>query len=124
MSDINTLSDHAFLSLRLKIGNVNKTNVCLKESANVSNSTESYNSSDGNFNSLKEEYNCRYSCRYIMKNNSKELIKNCFDSNETKEELENLKLKMNEENVSLQDIVNDLSKICINISERSFDKIQ
>ena len=58
VSDINTLSDHAFLNLRLKIRNVNETNDGLKESANVSNSMESHNSSDGNFNSLKEEYNC------------------------------------------------------------------
>ena len=51
-----------------------------------------------------------------MKNNSKELIKNCLNSDETKEELENLKVRMNEENASLQDIIDDLSKICINMS--------
>ena len=58
-----------------------------------------------------------------MRNNSKELIKNCLNSNEIKEELENLKLRMNEENTSLQDTIDDLSKICINISDKSFDKI-
>ena len=84
VSNINTLSDHTFLTLQLKIRNVNETNDGLKESANASNSTESHSSSDGNFNSLKEEYNCRY----IMKNNSEELIKNCLNSNETEEELE------------------------------------
>ena len=65
---------------------------------------------------LKEEYNCKYICH----ENSEQLIKNCLSTSEIRNELKRLKLSITDDNMTVDDTIDELRKICINISDKSF----
>ena len=81
IGEINTISDHAYLELHLKIDNLVNN-----ENRNHEDESQTQLESD-EFLSLKDNYNCKY----IPVEESKRKIKDCLDSDEIKNELADLK---------------------------------
>ena len=113
IGEIDTISDHAYLELHLKIDNLVNN-----ENRNLEDESQTQLESD-EFLSLKDNYNCKY----IPVEESKRKIKDCLDSDEIKNELADLKSKIVDDRISIEDTVKALKNICINISDRSFKKL-
>ena len=114
VGEINTISDHAYLQLHLKINNSEaiETNVLEDESQ--------IQTEDHEFFSLKESY----SCKYIPVEDSSQKIKDCLNSEEIKRELISLRSKIEKDHISNEETVTILKNICINISDKSFKKVR
>ena len=112
--EIDTISDHAYLQLRLKIYNSEaiETNFLEDESQ--------IQTEDHEFFSLKESCNCKY----IPVEDSKQKIKDCLNSEEIKRELISLMSKIEKDHISNEETVTILKNICINISDKSFKKVR
>ena len=117
VGDINTISDHAYLQLRLKIVVANQhKNKDISDPAKL----DQQNNEVPEFTNLKENYNCKY----IPTANYKHRIKECLDSYEIKHELENLRSKIGNGDISNDGMIKVLRNICINISDKSFTKLK
>ena len=113
IGEINTISDHAYLELHLKIDNLVNN-----ENRNHEDEVQTQLESD-KFLSLKENYNCKY----IPVEESERKIKDCLDSDEIKSELVDLKSKIEDDRIFIDDTVKALKNLCINISDRFFKKV-
>ena len=82
VGEINTFSDHAYLQLRLKI-NVQPENISENNASEINMEIDE----DPNITSLREDYNSKY----IINEDYKQKVKLCLNSNEIKDELDNLK---------------------------------
>ena len=69
---------------------------------------------------MKENYNCKY----FPTANYKHKIKDCLDSYEVKNELENLRSKIDNGDISNVGIITVLKNICIDISDKAFTKLK
>ena len=69
VGEINTISDHSYLQLHLKIKNKNHNEPTFEPT-----NSEFMNDIDPCLTNLKEEYNCNHICH----ENSEQLIKNCL----------------------------------------------
>ena len=112
--EINTISDHSYLQLHLKIKNKTRNEPTFEPT-----NSEFMNDIDPCLTNLKEEYNCKYICH----ENSEQLIKNCLSTSEIRNELERLKLSITDDNMTVDNTIDELRNICINISDKSFTRI-
>ena len=78
------------------------------------------NNQETNFDDLKDNYNCKY----IPCKDYRQKIKDCLNSNEMKNELENLRSKITNDNISQADTIALLRNICIKLSDNSLRKIK
>ena len=95
VGEINTFSDHAYLQLHLKI-NVQLENI----SENNVSEINMESNEDPNITSLREDYNYKY----IINEDYKQKVKLCLNSNEIKDELDNLKSNVSNGNMSADDM--------------------
>ena len=100
--EINTISDHAYLELHLKIDNLVNN-----ENRNHEDELQTQLESDA-FLSLKDNYNCKY-----IPVESKRKVKDCLDSDEIKNELADLKSKIEDDHISIKDTVKAFKNLCI-----------
>ena len=111
--EINTISDHAYLQLRLKI------NISDAIETNVLEDESQIKTEDHELFSLTESYNCKY----IPVEDSNQKIKDCLNSEEIKRELISLRSRIEKDHISNEGVVTLLKNICINISDKSFKKV-
>ena len=111
--EINTFSDHAYLQLRLKI-NVQPENI----SENNASEINMESNEDPNITSLREDYNYKH----IINEDYKQNVRLCLNSNEIKDELDNLKSNVSNGNMSADDMVIKLRQLC-KISNKTLTKI-
>ena len=120
IGDINTISDHAYLQLRLKINiQCKDKNVDKVKSVSLSKQSNPQNNQETNFDDLKDNCNCKY----IPCEDYRQKIKDCLNSNEMKNELENLRSKITND-ISQADTIALLRNICIKLSDNSLRKIK
>ena len=116
VGEINTLSDHSYLQLRLKI-NLQSQNNTIESDDQAANSQIN---EDPNSSSLRKNYDCKYAVNEDYKQN----VTNFLNSTETKEEIENLMTNILNVNLTVGDMIVKLRKMSINISDKSFTKIR
>ena len=83
-------------------------------------STGPQNNQETNFDDLKDNYNCKY----IPCEDYRQKIKDCLNSNEMRNELENLRSKITNDNISQADTIALLRNICVKLSDNSLRKIK
>ena len=121
IGDINTISDHSYLQLRLKINiQCKDKNVDKVKSVSLSKQSNSQNNQETSFDDLKDNYNCKY----IPCEDYRQKIKECLNSIEMKNELENLRSRITIDNISQADTIALLRNICIKLSDNSLRKIK
>ena len=116
VGEINTLSDHSYLQLRLKI-NLQSQNNTIEDDDQAANSQIN---EDPNSSSLRKDYDCKYA----VNEDYKQKVTNFLNSTETEEEIENLMTNILNVNLTVGDMIVKLRKISINISDKSFKKIR
>ena len=86
----------------------------------LSKQSNPQNNQETNFDDLKDNYNCKF----IPCEDYRQKIKDCLNSNEMKNELENLRSKITNDNISQADTIALLRNICIKLSDNSLRKIK
>ena len=114
VGEINTFSDHPYLQLRLKI-NVHPENIGENNASEINMESNE----DPNITSLREDYNYKY----IINEDYKQKVRLCLNSNEIKDELDNLKSNVSNGNMSADDMIIKLRQLCVKISNKTLTKI-
>ena len=86
----------------------------------LSKQSNPQNNQETNFDDLKDNYNCKY----IPCEDYRQKIKECLNSIEMKNELENLRSRITIDNISQADTIALLRNICIKLSDNSLRKIK
>ena len=121
IGDIKTISGPVYLQLRLKINiQCKDKNVDKVKTVSLSKQSNPQNNQETNFDDLKDNYDCNY----IPCEDYRQKIKDCLNSNEMKNELENLRSKITNDNISQAGTITLLRNICIKLSDNSRRKIK
>ena len=73
---------------------------------------------DPNITSFRENYNYKY----IIDEDHKQKVKLCLNSNEIKDDLDNLKSNVSNGNMSADEMVIKLRQLCVKISNKTLTK--
>ena len=112
---INEYSDHGYLDFKIKVEICDKQ----KKTKNAKSRKEFDGQDDLRddvLSSLKTDYACKFKCS----DESKQKIANCLNSEEIKNNLNELSSCLND--ITVPEAISRLRQILVNISDKSFDK--